>query len=149
MVRNDGAADLPAVVVEYKDVETADETLKPQVQSLTQNYTGDVTFTGNYGSTTIPKGAFYISKNNFYIASKDITMKGYRAFFNPDEFVKSTVKSLGMRTRTETLIESVEVDDIEKVVAIYNVNGVQIEKMQSGVNILRMSNGTTKKVIVK
>ena len=149
MVRNDGAADLPAVVVEYKDVETADETLKPQVQSLTQNYTGDVTFTGNYGSTTIPKGAFYISKNKFYIASKDITMKGYRAFFNPDEFVKSTVKSLGMRTRTETLIESVEVDDIEKVVAIYNVNGVQIEKMQSGVNILRMSNGATKKVIVK
>ena len=149
MVRNNGAADLPAVAVEYKDVETADETLKPQVQSLTQNYTGDVTFTGNYGSTTIPKGAFYISKNKFYIASKDITMKGYRAFFNPDEFVKSTVKSLGMRTRTETLIESVEVDDIEKVVAIYNVNGVQIEKMQSGVNILRMSNGTTKKVIVK
>jgi len=35
------------------------------------------------------------------------------------------------------------------VVAIYNTNGIRIATMQKGINILRMSDGTTTKVIIK
>lgn len=35
------------------------------------------------------------------------------------------------------------------VKAIYNVNGMQLGNMQRGINILRMSDGTTRKVLVK
>jgi hypothetical protein len=35
------------------------------------------------------------------------------------------------------------------VVAIYNANGIRIATMQKGINLLRMSDGTTVKVVQK
>ncbi len=51
-----------------------------------------------------------------------------------------------------TGIESIEAEDTEDAVieiARYNMNGQQIDAPQKGVNIIRYSNGTTKKVFVK
>lgn len=148
MVRNDGGEDMPEVLSLYSDVVTAKTTLKPQTMWLKENYTGSVVFEGNYGKTTIPQGAYYISNNKFYIASKDIVMKGYRAYFNPDEFVQARVRSLGMGSRTETFIDSIELED-EIVIGIYDVNGVRLSEMKPGINILHMNSGATKKVVIK
>lgn len=148
MIRNNGEEAMSILKIEHADVVTAKNTLKPQKKSLKENFTGSVEFQGNYGKTTIPQGAYYISGNKFYIASKDIEMKGYRAFFNPDDFVKAKVRSLGMGSRTETFIDSIELED-EVVIGIYDVNGIRLSEMKPGINILHMNNGTTKKVIVK
>ena len=52
-----------------------------------------------------------------------------------------------------TGIEGIEAEPSEQkpvtVVARYNMNGQQISSLQKGINILRMSDGTTKKVLVK
>lgn len=52
-----------------------------------------------------------------------------------------------------TSIEGIEAEPSEQkpvtIVARYNMNGQQISAPQKGINILRMSDGTTKKVLVK
>jgi hypothetical protein len=37
--------------------------------------------------------------------------------------------------------------DANAVISIYSPNGTRLDKMQKGVNIVRMSNGVTKKII--
>lgn len=39
--------------------------------------------------------------------------------------------------------------DAQTVVAIYNLNGMRLQKLQKGVNILKLANGATRKVIVR
>ncbi len=51
-----------------------------------------------------------------------------------------------------TAIESVQADDADdnaSVVGIYTLSGVRVETPQKGVNIIRMSDGTSRKILVK
>ena len=48
-----------------------------------------------------------------------------------------------------TGIENVNNSSEATVVARYNVNGVQIAAPVKGINIVKMSDGTTRKVLVK
>lgn len=49
----------------------------------------------------------------------------------------------------ETGINGVETNNGKSVVARYNLNGVKISTPQKGINLLKMSDGTVKKVIMK
>lgn len=74
-------------------------------------------------------------------------MKGYRAYFMPKGQV-ANVKGMSFTweedvTDVETTISSAE------IVGIYNINGVRLNEMQRGINLLQMSDGTTRKVVVK
>ena len=46
-------------------------------------------------------------------------------------------------------VESVEAGEVATVVGIYSVGGTHLDQPQRGINILRMSNGTVRKVYVK
>jgi len=46
-----------------------------------------------------------------------------------------------------TPIETLNSDDNATIEAIYNINGQQVREMQQGINIVRYSNGTVKKVM--
>ncbi len=46
-----------------------------------------------------------------------------------------------------TPIETLSSDDNATIEAIYNINGQQVREMQQGINIVRYSNGTVKKVM--
>ena len=110
--------------------------------------TDHVTFTGVYHNGYVPEGAYFISGNKFYLAADGSnTMKGYRAYFMPKDQV-ANVKGMSFTweedvTDVETTISSAE------IIGIYNVNGVRLHQMQRGVNLLQMSDGTTRKVIVR
>lgn len=43
-----------------------------------------VTFHGNYTSMMVPRDAFFISNNSFYLADSDVTLKGFRGYFTID-----------------------------------------------------------------
>lgn len=47
-----------------------------------------------------------------------------------------------------TGIDSIATGDTS-VVAIYNLSGVKVNTYQKGINIVRLSDGTTKKILVK
>lgn len=115
-----------------------------------------VSFVGSYDPGYLPvtkegeEEYFFVSGNKFYRSTGTGNfMKAFRAYFKiePNSKGAPALRSLSMRIGDETIIESVE--DEVTVEGIYSVDGVKLESMQPGINILRMNNGTTKKVIVK
>ena len=120
----------------------------------------NVEFVGVYTNGTIPASAadinegpqyYFISSNKFYRSVTGTNaIKGFRAYFKVSlkEGGVSTLRSLSMQVGDETIIEATESAE-PIVVAIYDVTGVRLEETKPGINILRMSDGTTKKVLVK
>ena len=117
---------------------------------LKSTSTQHITFTGTYTNGHVPQGAFFISDNTFYRAADNSnTMKGYRAYLQP---TVTNARSLSYRTDGETTaIDNSQLanDNEATVVAIYNLQGVRLDDMQEGVNILQMSDGRVVKVIIK
>lgn len=113
----------------------------------TASVDGCVDFSGAYTAGVIPAGAYYLSGNKFYKATTDIPTKGFRAYFMPKS---AEIKSLGFDFDDVgfTGIEGVESNAAETV-AIYGADGTLRTEMQKGLNIVRMSDGKVKKVMVK
>lgn len=115
----------------------------------TASVSGCVDFCGTYTTGVIPAGAFYLSGNKFYKATTDIPTKGFRAYFMPKS---SEVKSLGFDFDEDfdfTAIEGVEDVQTAEPVAIYGADGTIRYEMQKGLNIVKMSDGTVQKIMVK
>ena len=117
---------------------------------------GCIAFVGVYTRQYVPLGAYFISDNKFYKSVNENNrdnISGFRAYFElTDAAVSANVRSLSFRIggEDETEIDDVIMEDEEvEVVGIYDVNGARLSEMKSGINILRMNNGTTKKVMVK
>lgn len=113
----------------------------------TKSVDGCVDFSGTYNAGVIPAGAYYLSGNKFYKATTDIPTKGFRAYFMPKS---AEIKSLGFDFDDVdfTGIEGVESNAAETV-AIYGADGTLRSDLQKGINIVKMSDGTMKKVMVK
>lgn len=111
---------------------------------------GNVTFVGTYEPGNVPVGAFFISNNNFYCAADETnTIKGYRAYITVDNVSEVNSVRFVIDDDTVTGVNTVENNGDVKVVAIYNLNGVRQNKMTRGVNLLKMSDGSVKRVMVK
>lgn len=132
------AAAFPEVI---KDV-----TLKADVTSVE---TDVVAFTGTFVKSEIPAGAYYLSGNKFYKTTSPVATKGFRAWFVPKD---ANVKMLSFSFDEEggaTDIEDVQgVAEEPVVVAVYGIDGTLRTEMQKGLNIVKMSNGTVKKVFL-
>ncbi len=115
--------------------------------------TDHVSFIGTYTQGNIPTGSYFISGNKFYrsvnTANPD-KVKGFRAYFTS----KITAKSISYRFAAKDedateMDDSLTSDNEATVVAIYTLNGMRLNDMQQGVNILQMSDGTIVKVFIK
>lgn len=143
---------------EYK-VFTAKEDVELSAKPGTKE-TEFVDFVGVYYRQTLPQGAFFINNNTFYKVKKNNTnwSSGYRAYLMPKG---DALKARALSYRTDGVVDDNENDDEDDgtsvgsvtggvtVVAIYNANGVRIDDMQEGLNILLMSDGTRVKVLIK
>lgn len=110
---------------------------------------GIVTFKGNYINGKVPTDAFFISGNKFYQAvDNSNTLKAFRGYFEANGGAGVNVLNFTFDGE-ETAINGVEADSDAMIVAIYSLDGRRIESMQRGVNIVKLSDGKTKKVIVK
>ena len=99
----------------------------------------------------VPEGSFFISDNKFYRAADDSnTIKPFRAYIQPIS-ESANARSLSYRVDGEggtTAIEETATEEVT-VVGIYTLSGVRLNDMQEGVNILRMSDGSVVKVVIK
>ena len=59
----------------------------------------------------------------------------------------ANVNMVEFRWEDETAIQHANSE--VTIQAIYNISGVRLNEMQRGINILQMSDGTTRKVVVK
>ncbi|MBO5678764.1 MAG: RICIN domain-containing protein [Bacteroidaceae bacterium] len=145
MVRNTTMTEnLTAISMENVEVNTT------AMESVS---TDDVEFIGTYTNGYVPQGAFFISSNTFYRAADNSnTMKAFRAYLMPLTEEGKAALSISYRTDGETTaIDNSQLtnDNEPTVVAIYNLQGVRLDDMQEGVNILQMSDGRVVKVIIK
>lgn len=108
-----------------------------------------VEFIGTYTRGYVPVGSFFInSKNQFKEVVKANTnkIKGFRGYFT----VKSEAKgrALSFRLGEGTGVDSANNGEVT-VVAIYNLQGMRLNDMEPGINILQMSDGSSVKVLIK
>lgn len=147
MVRNKSLDEtVPQIVMNNVNVDT---------KNFNHRLAGNVAFVGVYTRQYVPLGAYFISGNKFYQSvneNKRDNISGFRGYFQLVENAQTVnVRSLSFRIEGEgdTDIEEVLEDGNLEVVGIYDVNGIRLTEMQPGINILRMSDGTTNKVLVK
>jgi len=108
--------------------------------------------TGSINPTEIPAGKYILQTQNdfqaFYRLEEAYTPKDpYRAYLTittPAEGVKAL--TLGGDATTISTIEALTSGNFE---GIYNAAGAKINRMEKGVNIIRMTDGTTRKVMIK
>jgi hypothetical protein len=116
--------------------------------------TEHVEFVGTYTDGYVPAGGGFISNNVFYQAKKDNTnrLKGFRAYLR---ILDPEVRSISYRMTDDedendgdgTSVDSSTAEVTS--VAIYNTQGVRLETMQEGLNIVLMSDGSVVKVMVR
>lgn len=138
------------IIAEYVNVDLSTAARSGE-KTVTGNpaETSTLEFVGSYVPTTIPEGAIFISDNKFYVSKGTSKIKGYRGYIVP-KGAAANARTLGMRTRggQSTDIESANNEEAT-VVGIYDINGMLLNEMQDGLNILRMSDGTTIKIMMK
>ena len=103
--------------------------------------------TGVFAENTITSGYVLQTQNDkqaFYKVVDPITVPAYRAYLNTTSEVKAFF--LG---GDATAINTLEVLTSGAYEGIYSVDGVKLNRIEKGVNILKMADGTTRKVIVK
>lgn len=107
---------------------------------------GDWSMTGNY---TVNKSMFnlYGVANNFAImkGSSTATLNGLAAFITGP--ANASVKSRIMENEADAVL-GVDAEGAI-VTGIYNVSGAPVKSIQRGINIIRMSDGTSRKVFIK
>jgi hypothetical protein len=141
-------AGVPYMVFVNKAVNTISANNVEVLDYVDSDGTSDVDFIGTYTAGNVPEGHYFISNNTFYKAAhENNTIKGFRATFEP---AGSYVKSIGYTFDEDgfTAIEGVEESGVT-IEAVYGVDGALRAEMQKGINIVKMSNGTVKKVLVK
>lgn len=130
----------------------------PVNTSLNITLTDHVEFVGTHTDGYVPAGGGFISNNVFYQASKPNTnrLKGFRAYLR---ILDPEVRSISYRMADDeddddndndgdgTSVDSSTAEVTS--VAIYNTQGVRLETMQEGLNIILMSDGTTMKVMIR
>lgn len=134
---------------EYTDVDFSIVPTGGEFDVASDTGTGKLEFVGSYVPTEIPEGAIFISNNLFYVSKGTSKIKGYRGFIMP-KGAAANARTFGMRTRggDDTGVESANNEEAT-VVGIYDINGVKLNEIQDGMNILRMSDGSTIKIMMK
>jgi hypothetical protein len=116
------------------------------------------TFTGTTIKNTDDKNYYFIANNMFYQAGKDTTVPPYRSYFtlskfnpNSNTWTPSPSFNIVISGNEITGIESAAdtQDFFDGIVAVYNINGQRQDDIKPGVNIVKYSNGATRKIIVK
>lgn len=117
------------------------------------------TFAGTSIRNTSEQNSYFIAENKFYSAGRDTTIPPFRSFFtlcninpNSETWKPSPSFSINISDNEITGIHPVvDIDGefLSSVTAIYNANGQRLPELQHGINIVKYSNGTTKKFFVK
>lgn len=118
-----------------------------EVDTKTPTQVGNgINFVGVYTAGNIPTGAFFISNNQFYHAtgSQNI-IKGTRAYLQLPEGSKAKSVTYDVDD-TPTRIDNTSTTTSY---AIYDLQGNRLNNLTKGVNIIKMADGSVKKVIIK
>lgn len=113
----------------------------------------DITLIGSFAKQTIlaadVPNAFYISGGKFWHATGTLTVNPFRAYFTTNSASPSNGFSITVDDDNVTAIQALTGESDVTVTAIYTADGKQIGELQNGLNIVKLSNGKTKKIMIK
>ena len=93
------------------------------------------------------KNIYAISNNQFVQGLNSITVPAFRAYFTADTSAEANLR-LGFGDEA-TAIEKLTGKNGVEVEAVYSVSGASQPALQKGINLVKFSDGSVKKVIVK
>lgn len=119
--------------------------------------TDDITLIGSFEKTVIDDVTtdaaneyYYISGGKFMHATKKLTVNPFRAYFTvPKSAAPSKGFSIAAGEDDVTAISALTGEGGIKVVGIYGIDGKPQSDLQPGLNIVKLSNGKTKKILIK
>ena len=115
--------------------------------------TGNLELIGTFEKKTVlaadypGKNIYAISNNQFVQGLTSITVPAFRAYFTAEESAEANLR-LGFGDEA-TAIEKLTGKDGVEVEAVYSVSGASQPALQKGINLVKFSDGSVKKVIVK
>lgn len=130
-----GGFDVTAQNVDLKDV---------QVSNSTYPLIGTYEATGVAVKEDV--NYYAISNNQFVQATSIIFLPAFRAYFTAP---KSSAANLRIPAGEATAIKALTGEGEVSVVGIYSANGTQQRSLQKGINVVKLSNGATQKILVK
>ncbi len=110
------------------------------------------TIHGTYVAGNVPQDTYFIYQNQYkYAVDGSNTIKGYRVYIDttPAAEAKGVRYVFGFDGDGTTGFDGIVDTEAAKVVEIFSVDGRCLDNLQHGINIVKMSDGTTKKVFVK
>lgn len=116
--------------------------------------TGNLELIGTFEEKTVlaadypGKNIYAISDNKFVQGLNSITVPAFRAYFTAKESAAGANLRLGFGDEA-TAIEKLTGKNGVEVEAIYSVSGASQPALQKGVNLVKFSDGSVKKVFVK
>lgn len=112
----------------------------------------DTHLVGTYESrklTSPLENIYFINGDAFHQAKASLTVPAYRAYINYSvPGAKSSVLNLHIAGNEADGIEAVMLDELNTA-AFYDANGRQLPAPQKGMNIMKLANGKTMKLILK
>lgn len=135
-----------SMTVECNDSENA---ISVNTEAPATTPAGDNLLVGRYTAQDITTGLgniYYLNGDKFHQAVTKLTVPAFRAYLDITT-VGSAPERLNIATASQvaTALDSVGSDF--SIVAIYDIQGRNIGRLQSGINIVRLSNGQTVKII--
>lgn len=114
------------------------------------NAKGNGFLVGVYEEETVPQGNYVLQKQTdeimlYKVNSNDVKLKAYHAYLDGS---KAKDAKLRLIFSDETTGIS-SIGEESSISAIYSASGVKFDTMQKGLNIIKMSDGSVKKVMVK
>lgn len=131
-----------------KEFSAAKVTTIPANQTEVSTSTANWTMTGRY-VTVVKKAddnAYGFSGGQLYRNTGNMTVNPFRAYFTTASSNAKAVMDVEF-SNTPTAINNLENGSFE-FNEVYNLNGVRQNSLQNGVNIVKMANGKTMKVIL-
>ena len=124
-----------------------------ETNEMADDYLVNGAMKGCFAERYVPKGAYVLQnqdgKIGFYRVERDgqVKMGRYRAYLHFDS-ADAAPSMIGVDTMDNTTSISLT-ETAPGIVGVYDINGSSIDKMRKGVNVVKYSDGTTKKIIIK
>ena len=145
------AAGTPALVHKVSGSAITAAAANAPVSATIAAPSGTVQMIGKYERTKIEDpNAYYIKDNKFWQCNNNFYCGAFRAYFTTSSAPSSAFDIL-IADDDPTAISSMlnAQCSMSDAVAIYSVDGKKLATLQKGVNIVKLANGKTQKVVVK
>lgn len=122
-----------------------------QTESVTDD---DITLIGSFTAKTIDATAttdnvYAISGGKFVHATKTLNLKPFRAYFTTSGSTSSNGFSIAVDDDSITAINALTGEGEVTIASIYSADGKQVNDLQPGLNIVKLSNGKVQKILVR